>query len=118
MDDLKERLRALYRFLSGEGELDDLWFGDEPPPGHKRRGTYWWRSSHLRAIDEAAARLEALEAKVKDAVVALEPFAKNIEYVEFLEAADDDYVERPPFKAGDYRKAAATLAKIQEAPNA
>jgi hypothetical protein len=40
---------------------------------------------------------------------ALKPFAEKAEYADALEAADDDYVDCAPFKAGDYRKARAAL---------
>lgn len=70
-------------------------------------------------------RIKAFEAKLaeKDALLrecgeALGPFAENIECIAFLEAADGDLVDRPPFSAGDYRKAATTLAKIKDATDA
>jgi hypothetical protein len=40
---------------------------------------------------------------------ALKPFAEKAEYADAIEAADDDYVDCAPFKAGDYRKARAAL---------
>lgn len=45
---------------------------------------------------------------------ALRPFAANVEYVNWLELDDDDYVDRPPFRAGDYRAAAAALSTLRK----
>lgn len=118
-DDLIERLEALHvwpQFVADD-HADIL--SPRQSAGLYEVGNVAHEAASAGRADNA--RIAALEADnarlmglVKEAGEALEPFAQNIEYVEFLEAADDDYVERPPFKAGEYRKAAATLAKLQE----
>ena len=40
---------------------------------------------------------------------ALEPFAKQADYADAVEADDDDYLDCPPLKAGDYRRARSIL---------
>lgn len=67
---------------------------------------YSVREKPLR--NEAADTIERL-------VESLEPFADNAEYVDALGYDDSDYVDRPPFKAGDFRRAAKALAELRNA---
>lgn len=62
-------------------------------------------------------RFAALSAELERVREALRPFADNAEYVDALGLHDNEYVDRAPFKAGDYRRAAAALATSQEEQN-
>lgn len=42
-----ERNNAVFRFLLGEGPLDGVWYGDDPPKGQHR---FWWRKELRRRI--------------------------------------------------------------------
>lgn len=105
-----------------------VFFDTDPTRGGPATPLYTEAQMQARADAarrEALDRIAALEAKLaeKDALLrecgeALGPFAENIECIAFLEAADGDLVDRPPFSAGDYRKAATTLAKIKDATDA
>ena len=75
-------------------------------------GTMWPTLGNPCA--EAAAALAELKAQLAEARAALEPFAHNIEYVDWLELDDGNYSERPPFKAGDYRRAATAIRALPE----
>lgn len=87
---------------------------------HARMADGYWTPWHIAANRIAAleAKLAEMDALLRECGEALGPFAENIECIAFLEAADGDLVDRPPFSAGDYRKAATTLAKIKDATDA
>lgn len=56
-----------------------------------------------------------LIAAAPELLEALEPFAAVAEYAAFLSAADSDYIDVAPFTAGQYRAAAAAVAKVRGA---
>lgn len=75
---LVERLAVLRAFLDGSGEIDGLSFGDSKTVGKVALAVrFWWRSSHLPVLEEAAhhiasqdaeiARLNALVSRVQSA---------------------------------------------------
>lgn len=63
---LVERLNVLRRFLSGQGEIDGLSFGDAKRGVGGRAIKYWWRREHLVAVAEAAQALTALSTRLEE----------------------------------------------------
>lgn len=74
-DKLVEELRELRIFLSGEGPMENVWFGDSPPPSH--RGAFWWRK-RLAGIDQAADALTSKDEEIKGLREALEEIASEV----------------------------------------
>ena len=119
VDTKRERLRELATLSSTDGDDGELlreWqrledaFHDalpnqgecgDPAPGKALCQFLYDNSEVIRN------RIPSLNAQLERMREALEPFADKVEYVDWLEADDDDYIDSAPFKAGDYRKARA-----------
>ncbi len=83
MDDkaLVERLLKFDKFICGWEPIDDVWFGDRHPDF---KGAFWWR--RYSPIEEAATRIEALEAALRECATAYNGYAAQIIAKQALES--------------------------------
>lgn len=94
---LVEKLEELRLFLSGEGELDGVSFGERP--GYAS-GNFWWRR-HLPALSHAAQRIEELEGAMRK--IARLTIANQHETTRLLDIRDSAVGALNPQEPGNER---------------
>jgi|GEM_PF-6319330 len=125
MNDIVGRLKEFREFLSGRSSLQGIWFGD--PQIKRGLGmTYWWRSSHLPILTEAAQAIADLTAKNERLREALEPSGSTkaaysgefkFSITEYDDEMDEDYereIAVPWITVKEIMKAISARAALQE----
>lgn len=88
----------------------EVWIGlNEHAAIHMLR---YGQCDHYREVQSALFAIQATEARMADAVEALEPFSKALEKRQLL-CKDDEFVTWSAITVGDLRKARQALAKIR-----
>ena len=83
-----------------------------PQPSEDQPAPYTCKHSCER--DALMDQLAKLQADGDKLAVAAEPFVDNMAYLDWLEAADDDSVDRPAKSAGDYRRLSQALTEWKD----